>query len=276
MVRLRRIYIGDSLHHAPSVNFNMTAVKSHTVVLLNDSESIKLLGLLENKYDAPFDYASFRQCAISQFHVEENIYFYEAYTNMKDPINPDFISQLKNDFIDAGGKWELNLTATTRQPIISSMNLLLTKLPINEKRQAIVASLHSLNSKPSVESSELKETLLPAYEHVLLLLRTDVLPKYVRLVTTTRHLELARDEALWLLHPKLDQFLIFPNPINEADSRLNNLCCAFLVAANFVLDYYNLTWYLSFYIFYGYFARVLSGPRIDIQSIIVLFLLSYV
>jgi hypothetical protein len=93
------------------------------------------------------------------------------------------------------------------------------------------------------------------------------------------NLAMARREALWFMPGEekmtLSRFFSFPNPINDADTRVHAFCILCLVAAGVALDYYNLLTYpfLHYYVVLGYFLRVLTGPKLDPQAFIVLFLL---
>jgi len=99
-------------------------------------------------------------------------------------------------------------------------------------------------------------------------------------ITLNKRLALSRQEALWWSKkplPTWSQFFSFPNPINEAESRIHNICVCVLVAASILLDYFKL-WqfpWIEIYIIYGYIARVAAGPRLDPQVFFEICILFY-
>lgn len=119
------------------------------------------------------------------------------------------------------------------------------------------------------------DILSPVNTYVLNMLETDIFPKYMKLLLRKEQVSLSRKEALWFLHPpSFLQFFTFPNPVNVTDSRIHGLCTCFLVALTILLDYFFNFYYVTWYLAVGFILRVLCGPRLDIQSFIVLFILT--
>lgn len=137
----------------------MSRVAPRSPLLASPAYTVRLTDILANSLQPPFDYASFRQKAIFLFHVEECIYFHEAYIELKAPLEKDAIVAIRNNFIEQGSKWELNLTSTYRTSILASLERILNKSYITVEGLRIV--------------------LRPAYEHVLLMLKTDIMHKYM-------------------------------------------------------------------------------------------------
>lgn len=89
-------------------------------------------------------------------------------------------------------------------------------------------------------------------------------------------LTLSRDLAMWWRNPdnfNLDYFFTFPSPINEGDSRLHALCSSVLIAVSCITFALDLPPIVPIYLSFGYMCRMLSGPKVDIQSYIVLFVI---
>jgi hypothetical protein len=106
-------------------------------------------------------------------------------------------------------------------------------------------------------------------------LQNDIVPKYVKVVSIRKQLQFARDQALWWRKERpCEDFFTYPNPIDNADSRINHLCFGLLSVANIFLNHYFSFPWLGIYIIYTYLAKTVCGPKLDIQSLIVLFVLS--
>jgi hypothetical protein len=101
-----------------------------------------------------------------------------------------------------------------------------------------------------------------------------VFKSMVKEVSVKKRLHVARDIALWCFQPEpFDKFWEFPSPINEAESRCNNIMAALIVSCAVLVDYssgWNFPW-LYFFVIWDYFAKVISGPRLSPLSWIALF-----
>lgn len=142
--------------------------------LLFNGEVIKLEEILSDSLPPPLDYATFRQKLISQFLVEENIYFVEKFRYLESleakHISPGHVKRLNADFIASGGKYELNLTSSCRNEIMDD--------------------LETLAMEEQVDVADYIEALKPAFKHVCMMLKSDILPKYFGLVKVKSRSEL--------------------------------------------------------------------------------------
>ena len=100
---------------------------------------------------------------------------------------------------------------------------------------------------------------------------------FVNQATIQRQVRISREQALWFLQtplPTVKEFFTFPDPINSAESRIHALCTATLIICIVLMDRLATNVFPFLYIpfTYGFLARVLAGPRLDPQAILVLFL----
>lgn len=118
-----------------------------------------------------------------------------------------------------------------------------------------------------------------AQSDIFLVMERDNYARYVNYVTVNRQLNLSKIEAQWWLQIGTgtltwDKFWSFPSPINECEARIHAFCTVALLAAALILyetvdNSYGAFWFIT----YGFLARVLCGPRLDPQAMIVLFVI---
>lgn len=86
----------------------------------------------------------------------------------------------------------------------------------------------------------------------------------------------AKDLALWWRGPPMTcrNFFSFPNPVNTAESRTHALLTCVIVPIVIYLDNEGYPPVLGLYVMYGFMARALAGPRLDLQAYLVLFVLA--
>jgi len=111
------------------------------------------------------------------------------------------------------------------------------------------------------------------------LLELDLKKQEARLEEITREqqvqLNLSRVIARFWRDPNLTarNFFTFPDPVNNAESRLNGLVNALLIMAHLLL-WSQLNWpWLGVIIAIGYCLRTLCGPRLDIIAHVCIFVL---
>ncbi|TPX53718.1 hypothetical protein PhCBS80983_g06211 [Powellomyces hirtus] len=138
-------------------------------------------------------------------------------------------------------------------------------------------------ARANLEKRKIDRTIFMSVQtDILQLMTVDVYPKFLNSITLKRRLVLARQEALWWMHPStwkdltFKEFFKFPNPINETDARCHNFCLFSLVVVGCLLHAAGIAagkWVLV-YAAYGFLARVTCGSRLDPQAYVVLFIIS--
>jgi hypothetical protein len=78
---------------------------------------IAIKDILTNSYFPPFDYASFKEFAISKCFVPENIYFYELFIEIAAKPTKEQFETALNNFVRVDGIYELNIRADTRKQV---------------------------------------------------------------------------------------------------------------------------------------------------------------
>ncbi|CAG8544641.1 4714_t:CDS:10 [Ambispora leptoticha] len=213
-------------------------------------EVASLQDVLRGKNSPPFDLASFRVFAEGKMCVELIDFWcaVEKFRTIDSVAHEAQARYIYETYISEEGVKEINLSSAMRKRV----------------HKRFLEGLKTAD--PTIFDETQNETEL--------LLLADVYPKFVNYVHLRKNLVLSRNIALWCINmPSLKEFFTFPSPVNEAESRLHNFCTSFLVPAATALAVFCNFPYLYFYILYGFFARVVAGPRLDPQAFIVLFIL---
>ncbi|KAG9285122.1 hypothetical protein G9A89_008469 [Geosiphon pyriformis] len=217
------------------------------VVVVGDVTSLK--DILRNRNNAPFDLASFRVFTEDRM-CSELIDFWcsvEAFRTIIDlETHEKQAKYIYETYISQQAPKEINISEQVRRTI----------------HQKLFDITETLDTSIFDESQQETETLLLG----------NIYPKFINHVHLRRELLLSRNIAMWCFNPPtIRGFFTFPNPINNVESRIHNICVIFLVSISVILArFYNFP-FLFFYIFYGYTARVFTGPRLDPQAFLVLF-----
>ena len=114
-----------------------------------------------------------------------------------------------------------------------------------------------------------------AYFHIYELVKTDILPKFLKTLRVRKKLDESRESALWWKKKQtLRTFFSFPDSVLTIDARLHALLCSIFICSG-ILVYlsFNQEYGIFFWLFYGYATRYICGPKLDPQSYIVIFIL---
>lgn len=146
-------------------------------------QKVKLSEILENTYAEPFDYKSFREATIKKFYAEESIFFLETLKKIQKPVEKADVRLMITDFLTSGGKYELNIESTMRAVTSKLLNEMLLK--------------------ESILFDDFNQIIQPVKEHIMSILRDDILQKYVKMITIKKQLNFSKKQALWIFHPEL-------------------------------------------------------------------------
>jgi hypothetical protein len=135
----------------------------------------------------------------------------------------------------------------------------------------------SLDADPQLlagNQSTFLDALRIGQREIYAVMNNDTFPRFLKKTTVDTRLNLSKEIALWWRQkhlPTFGEFMTFPSPVNLAESRLHNIVNCVLITGALALDFWlNFPW-IYFYIVYGYIARVLAGPRLDLMAFLVLF-----
>ncbi|CAN0356311.1 unnamed protein product, partial [Ectocarpus sp. 8 AP-2014] len=125
--------------------------------------------------------------------------------------------------------------------------------------------------RQKTEKSAAKEpdrtSLDRAYFSVMKLVRDDQYRKYMDFIVAQRKLGLSRLEKKWWANKKeaIRGFFTFPCQVDAIEGRLHAFLTVVLTVSAISLSMLlGLPW-LWLYLTYGFFARFLCGPRLDLQ-----------
>lgn len=239
----------------------MVAQEKKTVVIglaLSLRETIQNTNA--NDY-APFNLEHFRKFCRKNY-VDENIEFWlavEKFTNHRLIADNErdwsvyvlLAESIVHSFVDEKAEFQVNLPRSLA--VITENKLLL--------------AVRNRKMDTSVFDS--------AQRHIFELMNTDVYPKFLKEVTTDRHITITRQEALWFLNdkmPTMKEFTEYPNPVNSAETRLYSFIIATLIPVAIFMDYQYSSSILYWYLLYTQIFKMIFGPRLDIQSYLVIFL----
>ena len=220
---------------------------------------VSLESILLNEFEYPLNYSLFYSfCCLE--HSEENILIWkEIYDwksnfslNLKE-INIENGKKIINNYIGKNAKkQQINLPANLENEMLNQSNLLLLG-----------------------ENIHFFDNILKEIEKIIY---SDVFPRYINKVECILDHERSKALALWCFHiseiHSFFDFFHFPHVINEAESRIHQYLAGFLMISFVILGIYTKYWYVYLYIVYGYFIRIISGPKFCPNAWLVLFVLS--
>lgn len=230
------------------------------VVFINGNEIPTCIEILNNKKKYPFDLNSFINFSKNTYS-EENILLWIEIQNFKD-INPQdynkiYINLLNiyNIYVKDNSKMEVNLT--NPKSIDEKKNI---KNIINNFLNNIITDKNIFNN---VEIE------------LLSIIINNIYYNFINNIISKERILLSINEALWWKNKDINfsTFFRFPDPINEAESRLHNICSMLLCIICIIFDRIFLFPYLYIMLIYGFFIRILCGPKLDPQALFVLFIL---
>lgn len=217
------------------------------------SANVSILDVLENKLASPLSLCDFQAYCVDN-HTEENLRFW------------------------------LVATAWTRGLQSSSDENITAKTIINEwiGEQAV----NPINISSVVENSILKLAALnefpphifeEACQQIFSIICRDIFPRFACKVNSAVDLAQARSAALWFLHldeiKSLTDFFQFPQLVNEAFWKLMLVLIAVEMTIFLIVGWYSSYWQIIIFSLYSYFVRLISGPRLDPNCWIVLFII---
>jgi hypothetical protein len=224
------------------------------ILIFADRQKLDLRGILENRYDKPLNYETFRNFC-SQMWATEEPDFWKAVARIQSPeLVPDSevietALSIFETYLETNSPNLINVSYQT----IESLNII---------KSQVLASQFEVDRVRRIFDAAQKEV----YE----LMSFSLLP-----VFKNKYMFSSLENAMWWRNKQLSwkQFFSYPDPVNEADTRTHAFCSWILVAVNLYLMYQFNNHYLSFYIVYGFLVRVLCGPKLDPQAYIVILFL---
>jgi hypothetical protein len=122
-----------------------------------------------------------------------------------------------------------------------------------------------------------KDIFDEAREQIEEIIYRDIFPRFILRAQLMIESARSRALALWFLHldkiHSISDFFFFPPIINEAESRLHQYVVAVQMITFLFLGWFTPYWYPYIYIVYGYFVRIIAGPKLCPNAWIVLFVL---
>ncbi|CAM9250730.1 unnamed protein product, partial [Ectocarpus fasciculatus] len=210
--------------------------------------------------EPPFDRDSFSAYATKTFFAE-NLAFLEEITALRgqwdlEKYRVDLL-HIMSEYVGGNSPSEVNLSAKE----------------LKETEARVAPVLDGLDQDTLMEPSD-RSCLDGAYNAILEMVRADNYARYKDFVVTQRQLRVSSLEAVWWMQDGLtmETFFSFPNPINNAESRLHGCLTTLYVPIALILAWQGVPW-LWVWITFGYTARLLCGPRLDPQAFFVLFVL---
>jgi len=86
-------------------------------------------------------------------------------------------------------------------------------------------------------------------------------------VWTEQELAVAEELPIWVNPPRtIAQVFTFPHPINDAMNRCKGAIVCILVLLSIILDLTVDVPYIYIYVCFGYFCRVICGPRLNLET----------
>jgi|NOAtaT_7_FD_contig_91_824456_length_4110_multi_3_in_0_out_0_1 hypothetical protein len=217
-----------------------------------DPRSISVEDVLANSLPAPYDLPSFRAFCESSF-CEENLDFALACLDILRESNAETAQThtllLLNRFVKESARDQVNISGKVKNEF---------------------ARLEKDINEVSVE--EVHEVVHLAFVEVSALLQHETLIRYVRRIdVATRILRYQNNALWWKKAQSCGEFFKFPETLNTIHVRTHAFCAVVLVIANVLIQWFFGFPWLSLYIVYGYLARIICGPKLDPQSLFVVF-----
>lgn len=227
------------------------------VVFINDNEIPTFLEILNNKKLYPFDLNSFIIFS-KNIYSEENILLWIEIQNFKNIKNNDYhekymkLIYIYNVYIKDNSIMEVNLTNSGSIICKKHIKRIINNLSIIDKNMFYDIEIE-----------------------ILSIINNNLYFKFINNIISKERILLSKNEALWWKNKEntLSTFFRFPDPINEAESRLHNICSFLLCIICIILDKILYFPYLYILLIYGFFIRILCGPKLDPQAFLVLFIL---
>jgi hypothetical protein len=240
------------------------------VLLINrKSKDLELKDILHGRLEAPFDILSFEKFCSKQRSVEELKFWKEIqiWKSVEDYRSAEKYEELISQFVLDTSPYQVNLPG---------------KMFKNLRTKC--------SSFEELSSDEKLHVFDEAENEIFTLMRISVFPLFLNRIIVDRQLSMSKTLALWWKQKDLTwrTFFTFPDAINIAESRLHAFCSGAIALAIFTLalimnyapfaqDIQNELRIsiaaLCVYLSYGFLARVLCGPRLDIQAFLVLFVI---
>ncbi|CAB1106262.1 unnamed protein product [Ectocarpus sp. CCAP 1310/34] len=204
----------------------------------------------------PFNLASFMIFAERNLFSEAVMFLTEVNALRRETDLLLFKTKLRHiirEFVSEDAPRQVNLRDEIRQK--------------TEKSAAKV--LNRLAKKPKEEPD--RTSLDRAYFSVMKLVRDDQYRKYMDFIVAQRKLRLSSLETKrWANKEEaIREFFTFPSQVDAIESRLHAFLTVVLTASAISLSMLlGLPW-LWLYLTYGFLARFLCGPRLDLQSLFV-------
>lgn len=238
------------------------------------SVSIEEVLLDDGSLEAPFNIATFERFCRRNY-AEESLDFWKQIQQLRKmaatiddgPVSGDSdpfrmkVAWILATYVEQHSECEINISSSQRQYTIDAVKHFLCEDQTCLQRQ-------DYKSRGIVAFDQ-------AQREIVKVMMTDLWPRFIEYACVRETIGLSREIALWWRNPNLtwQEFFSFPSPINILESRLNNMC-TFLLSLLTIFLIYKYDWpYLCLYLVYGFFVRTLSGPRVDPQAFLVLFVL---
>jgi hypothetical protein len=229
------------------------------VVFINGNEIPTCMEILNDNKLYPFDLNSFIIFSRKTYSEENILLWIEIQNFKKNKIqdnNEKYIKLLNiyNIYIKDNSEMEVNLT---------NYESIKEKQYIKNIINNILIDIIDTNIFNSIEIE------------ILSIINNNLYLRFINNIISKERVLLSKNEALWWKNKNINfsTFFRFPDPINEAESRLHNICLMILCIISIILDRILYFPYLYLFLIYGFFTRLLCGPKLDPQAFIVLFIL---
>lgn len=225
------------------------------IVFVDNKKIPTCIEILNNVFNKPFDLMSFIDFSKSRFS-EENIFLWldiQIFKNLEDIYLFTSIERIYNKYLKIDSCMEVNLT-----------------------------DIESIKDKNKIENivkhvdTKIENNIFCYIEkEIFSIINYNLYYPFINSIIIKERIQLSVTEALWWKNKNItfSTFFRFPEPINEAESRLHNICSLLLFVISFILDRCFYFPYLYNILIYGYFTRILCGPKLDPQAFFVLFIL---
>lgn len=223
------------------------------IAFIDNKKIPTCIEILNNSFTKPFDLESFINFSKKNFS-EENVYLWLDIQIFKKMENKELytLDKIYNKYLKLNSYMEVNITN------IKSI----------DSRKNIENSITNLETKIN------EDIFCHIEKEIFYIINNNLYYSFINSIIIKERIQLSKIEALWWKNNiTIKRFFSFPDPINEAESRLHNICSSLLFIISFISDRILHFPYLYILLIYGYFTRILCGPKIDPQAFFVLFVL---
>lgn len=223
------------------------------IIFLDDKQIPTCIEILDNKISKPFDLNSFIIYS-EQLYCTENVLLWLDIQKFKKVENDNliFLKRIYDIYLKKDSYMEVNLTSYK-----SMKTKKLIKDIIDKKEKGMNNKIFYYIELELISN-----------------ISCNLYISFVNNIIIQKRLLLAEKEALWWKNDiTFKRFFSFPNPINEADSRIHNICSLLLFLISFLFDRLLNFQFIYILLIYGFLIRVLCGPKLDPQAFLVLFIL---